>query len=276
MTSLCLFLFPRFLHSSPKIFVNIGKVRVFLLSKAGGCLDIANHKKRLEDTCLLLVPFLQGVFTYKFARFRDVPLAAGTAPRARLWQRAVVHEVIVPLISRPATELAEHVFRDLHVELSKMEPADDFLQNILRQVKLIVSCLLALAGDTAQPQSAVTTVMGGKAGILLLTADAIQQSPAWQGRFASWTRWEAAITQHGPALNACQESLRDPSLADMDDALKHLPTWKDCLREGEDRTQKLFWSRSCGQNKPEFGIHSANVGGRSRLLCSCTQNFGGI
>ena len=144
----------------------------------------------------------------------------------------MVHEVVIPLLARPALEVAEDIFKGLHDDVAKAECSDEFLKSVLDSVKLILGCLLALSGDTSVDRSAVTSVMGGRQGVLLLCAQAVQQSAAWLSRFEKWSKWESAEVEHGPAIQSCLAALANPSLEAMEEAMRQLPVWKDSVREG--------------------------------------------
>ena len=158
--------------------------------------------------------------------------------RARLFQRAVVYETIVPLVTqgRSTMELAKLLAEKL-IHMLTLEPShefDDYMSSVVKDMMHILQALLGLTGSTSsQAIASVKTVLESRTGVLLLVSQAISMNPAWNEKAGAFLKWQAAWTEHGPGLRDAVASLpKDPSLAAVATALNGLPVWRDVLQAG--------------------------------------------
>ena len=182
-------------------------------------------------------------FTVESMTLRTIELDA--AEKARQYQRAVVYETFSPLISQGragmevTTKLAESVIEHL-TTVNGSHVFDDYMQAVVQDVLHILKALVGLAGKRRPETTAsVRRVLDSKTGVQSLISKAISLNAAWNEKAGSFLKWQAAWTEHGPALaQSVADLTQTQSLTHVEKALRSLPVWRDVLEAGFKRERE--------------------------------------
>ena len=130
---------------------------------------------------------------------------------ARLFQRSVVHETLIPLLTsgaakqhlvhRVATALTEHLEEQRNI-------SDVILKAAVEDVSSIAHALLCLTSANAAPSTdSLDTLARSREGVKLLVHQAISQQRCYSERLKEVREHAVAQLAHGPALQQTLKKL---------------------------------------------------------------------
>ena len=159
--------------------------------------------------------------------------------RARLFQRAVIYETLVPLVTqgRASMEVVQQLARSLREHLSSVDAAtvfDDYMQVVAKDVIHILKALEGISGNIGpECSTSVRMVLESRVGILLNVSQAVTMNPVWNEKAKGFLKMRAAWVEHGPSLEQRVAALKeDASLKHLEMAVESIPGWLEALPAG--------------------------------------------
>ena len=156
---------------------------------------------------------------------------------ARLFQRSVIHETVIPLITAGAAK--QHMVHLLAVALSEHlekgeEVADVILKTAVRDIQDITQALILLtSASSACGTKGLDTLAESREGVKLLVFQAVSQQRCYAERMKVVREHASAQLAHGPALAEGLENVKlTKSIDSVREILPQLPAWKDALPPG--------------------------------------------
>ena len=161
--------------------------------------------------------------------------------RARLFQRSVIYESLVPMLTKGLAgsdvvlEMCETLMAHFAAEVPKGQ--SDYMQAVIKEVEKIAGTILVIAGRSRSEQHlrAAKSVLESKSGVTLLASQAMTQNNHWQRLVTQHLRYEAAAREFGPGLAQFEEQLavETPEVETLEACVKMLPQWRDALPSGQ-------------------------------------------
>ena len=181
---------------------------------------------------------------------------------ARLFQRAVVHENLVPCMTRGEAHKGTVMMmaEQLHAALSSNTCAieDAFLKTAVSEVIQISKVLMMACGVGDMDMDTLNSVMDAKAGAKLLVSQALGQQTCYADPIKEIREAAAATAVMGPKVTQAAENLaREKNIALIPAIMEDYAVWRDHLPEGGPLS--LCFSQSAPASRL--------IGG----LCPCSQ-----
>ena len=162
--------------------------------------------------------------------------------RGSLFQRAAVHECIVPIISKYgadgmgklgllSSKLNEHLCTNMGNEVQK----SGIMTTAVHEVQAIATCLEMVTDFTDKPvdMQMVDKVVNAKAGVMLLVSQALQGQQAFTDRLSKLRVGAVAMATLGPELEEAMAKLQSAKTTDaIASTLSRLVVWQDSLPPG--------------------------------------------
>ena len=162
--------------------------------------------------------------------------------RGSLFQRAAVHECIVPIISKYgadgmgklgllSSKLNEHLCTNMGNEVQK----SGIMTTAVVEVQTIATCLEMVTDFTDKPvdMQMVDKVVNAKAGVMLLVSQALQGQQAFTDRLSKLRVGAVAMATLGPELEEAMAKLQSAKTTGaIASTLSRLVVWQDSLPPG--------------------------------------------
>eukprot|EP00971_Amphidinium_carterae_P348680 6490622-Amphidinium_carterae.3 len=198
------------------------------------------------------------------------PSVAGSAlsdeDKARLWQRSIVREHLVPMLQKGqdgASKVLQVARLIVQKNLDKPEDVPEPIAMALESVAEVGLFLIALGspvvGELGSGIEHVTSVMSGAAGSKLLIKRAVIQSAWWRAQEAEVRSFDLATRTMLPEMSALKERLRANDWTALDDVIAKLPLWLDRMRPGAVQEVQLLVPQKARQRLGEMQANKAEA-----------------
>ena len=202
----------------------------------------AEGKTQLDELLELIVPFRMGDSSEEPSPFALEPSLAtsmlSSADRARVLQKILIHETMVPLVSKgeKTVELVLHLARKIVDMNSKKGRLDDVLGIAIENLSEIALAFVALGsrvtGELGSEMLHVSNLMDSMAGSMSLMKKAVVNQAFWRGRETEYRKYDMASRTMLPELTRCTEGLRKNDWSCLKESIDMIAHWRNSMRPG--------------------------------------------
>ena len=153
---------------------------------------------------------------------------------AKLFQRLVIHETVIVLVSQgePAAARLKSLCQHLKASLQRSPATGVILTAVVSEIVDVMNCILGLLEPFVATMAYIEKLFQSKSGPRLLCCQALMQCGYYAGLLKKERETASARLSLGPEVEQLSENLRGTDFAAAEQAARRLPLLLDRLPRG--------------------------------------------